>query len=575
MNIEDVVLSIKSGYKLIVIESEEEYRVCDEIYDACKEWADIYTWTPTSRLRKVIKKKAFALDELDDKTGIPIKPITVGDEPLRSSTEVLQYIVTRRDEKFNLWILRNLDISQDSGFMSARILKDYINELGKNIIIIITDNSSVASILSRDYLLLRYSLMNTNENLGWLSSELSKWGKAAESSPTNQVWVNGKEVALKGAYKLKYSKDELGDIAGAFTGLTKQEVCMAFNTSMKKHGRLDSHTIASTKMTVVEKSGLVEWIEPEDMSNVGGLECIKEWMAKRAPVINNPDAAKYGLPYPKGLVLLGLPGAGKSIICKASASLLGLPLVRIDIGKVMQSYVGSSESNMRKVIGIIDSCSPVVAWIDEIDKSMSGVQSSTFSDSGTLSRVFGTFLTWAQERKGMVFIMATCNAMISNGQLLLPPELTRAGRFDSIYYVDQPTTREAAEIFRIHIKKPRMDNPGRDPGRYDIDRLSRIRYTDTKENKQYSYTGAEIEASVIEAMYNAYTEGRDYTTDDISAALSVTIPITFTMKDALSALRNFGKNRFRPASYPEDETKIISSSTGKEVAVKTKQKVEV
>ena len=207
--------------------------------------------------------------------------------------------------------------------------------------------------------------------------------------------------------------------------------------------------------------------------------------------------------------------------------------------------------------------------MDEIDKSLSGTQSSSFTDSGTLSRVFGTLLTWIQENDTTSFLVATCNAVLgSNKQLILPPELQRKGRFDEMFFVDIPSEMESREILKIHIRKPRADNTGRILKEYDINALAKIVYT-AEDGKEYRYTGAEYEAAVLEAMYTGFSESREYNTADVSLALTNMIPQSFTMKETMDKLREFGYEKCRLASTKAKPVarKISKESLKEEVKV--------
>jgi len=250
----------------------------------------------------------------------------------------------------------------------------------------------------------------------------------------------------------------------------------------------------------------------------------------------------------------------KSLCSKAVAGTWGVPLLRMDIGRVMNKWVGGSEANMRAALTIIEALSPCCLWIDEIEKSLSGVQSSSFSDSGTFARVFSTLLTWCQEHTNPVFLVATCNAMIgSNNQLLIPPELHRKGRFDGIFFVGLPTIKESIEIFRIHISKPRADHKGRNPDDFDLEALASIAYKHG--NSRYKYTGAEIEAAWLEAMYSAFYQEREPNTDDVIKALHGTIPISYTMKDTMDRLLEFGTSKCMLASTDTDQVEEDGEAT--------------
>src|SRR5207247_5312332 len=217
-------------------------------------------------------------------------------------------------------------------------------------------------------------------------------------------------------------------------------------------------------------------------------------------------AREFGLPAPKGILLLGVQGCGKSLCCKAVASQWRLPLLRMDVGKIFSGIVGSSEENMRRAIRMAESVAPTVLWLDELEKAFAGVQSSSFSDAGTTSRVFASFITWLQEKAAPVFVVATSNDISQ-----LPPELMRKGRFDEIFFVDLPAEDERDEIFEIHIRKR-----GRDPGQFDLKRLAL---------EAEGFSGAEIEQVVIASLYDAYDDGgRDIVMEDMVRNIRQSIP---------------------------------------------------
>ena len=232
---------------------------------------------------------------------------------------------------------------------------------------------------------------------------------------------------------------------------------------------------------------------------------------------------------PKGLLLVGVQGCGKSLTAKAVASQWKLPLLRFDLGKVFSGLVGSSEENIRKAIKLAESIAPCILWIDEIEKGLSGFASSNFSDAGTAARVFGTFITWLQEKTKPVFVIATANDISQ-----LPPELLRKGRFDEIFFVDLPGSEERKEIFRIHLEKRY-----RSPKHFDLDLLP---------NYSEGFSGAEIEQVIISALYDAFEHGRPLTTHDLVKSLQETVPLSRTMAEHISALREWSKTRARSAS---------------------------
>ena len=244
----------------------------------------------------------------------------------------------------------------------------------------------------------------------------------------------------------------------------------------------------------------------------------------------NEDAKKYGLPEPKGILLLGVQGCGKSLIAKSIASLWRLPLLRLDVGKIFAGIVGSSEENMRKAIATAESVSPAILWLDELEKGFAGTQSSPFSDGGTTSRVFGTFITWLQDKKAACFVVAT-----SNDVSQLPPELMRKGRFDEIFFVDLPAAPERREIFAIHLRKR-----GRDINKFDLDRLAKL---------AAGYSGAEIEQVVVAALFSAYSDGkREVGDEDMVQSMRDSVPLSVTMQEGIQKLRDWAATRARPSS---------------------------
>src|SRR5213075_3107882 len=236
------------------------------------------------------------------------------------------------------------------------------------------------------------------------------------------------------------------------------------------------------------KSGLLEFVNADvDLDTVGGLDSLKRWLSDRSSAFGEP-ARKFGLPPPKGLLLLGVQGCGKSLTAKAIANFWALPLVRLDMGRIFGSYIGSSEENLRRAIRVAESVAPAVLWVDEIEKGLSGSMGAAVTDSGVSARVFGALLTWLQEKTAPVFVVATANRIDA-----LPPELLRKGRFDEIFFIDLPSSEERREIFRIHIARRQ-----RDPSRFDLDLLS---------TTAEGYSGAEIEQAIIAGMYLAFADG--------------------------------------------------------------------
>lgn len=328
--------------------------------------------------------------------------------------------------------------------------------------------------------------------------------------------------------------DEAGreKLLQAALGLTLSEAENVFARILVKHERLGGDLVGEVlaeKQQIIRKSGLLEYCSTaEDFGTVGGLEGLKDWLIKRAAALT-PAARAFGLPAPKGILLLGVQGCGKSLCAKAVANLWQVPLLRFDMGRMFGSYVGSSEDNVRRAITVAESVAPAVLWVDEIDKAFAGSQGSAATDSGTTARVFGTFLTWLSEKTAAVFVVATAND-ISH----LPPELLRKGRFDDIFFVDLPGAAERRAIFAIHIAKR-----GRSAAGFDLDQLAAA---------SPGCSGAEIEEAVISALYEAFAAGQELGIEHILLSLAQTVPLARTMAEQIDQLRRWSVGRARPAS---------------------------
>jgi AAA+ superfamily predicted ATPase len=312
-------------------------------------------------------------------------------------------------------------------------------------------------------------------------------------------------------------------------GLTTTEAENAFALSIIETKSIDHKVVAREKARTLKKNGLIEVVEATtSLDDIGGLGLLKEWLMRQGGTFG-ASAKAYGLPAPKGLLIVGIPGTGKSLTAKATAGAFGQPLLRLDMGRVFGGIVGQSEANLRSVIQTAKAIAPCVLWIDEIEKGFSGSQSSGSTDGGTSSRVFGSFLSWMQEKEKPVFVVATANDVSK-----LPPEFLRKGRFDELFFVDLPDALERAQIWDIVIKRH-----GRKPGDFDTVALSRA---------CEQFTGAEIEADFIDAMHEAYAEGKEPGPKEILEAMTRTIPLANLMDGQISALRHWAKGRAREAA---------------------------
>ena len=349
---------------------------------------------------------------------------------------------------------------------------------------------------------------------------------------------------LKQIYKKVCCDNNIGDgenpdheLIEAALGLTIMEAEKAFSLAYIENKQLtgaEVPLIIREKENVIKKSGYLEYYHPkETMEDVGGLQNLKDWLQKRGRGFDK-GAKDFGLTYPKGILLLGIPGTGKSLTAKAVGNLWHFPLLRLDMGKIFGGIVGESENNIREALKIAEAISPSILWIDEIEKGMSGISSSGSTDGGTTARVLGTFLTWMQEKTKPVFVVATANDISQ-----LPPELLRKGRVDEIFFVDLPTEKEREEIIKIHLKRKKCI-----PNNFNISTLA-------KESKGFS--GAELEEVVKEALFQAYDEEKYIADEHISAAIEKTYPLSCTMYETITEMRKWAECRAVKASKEDPE----------------------
>lgn len=354
-----------------------------------------------------------------------------------------------------------------------------------------------------------------------------------------------------GNLKVNLNPKEKEELVKAAVGLTLQEAENAFARAMVNDGCLNSEDVdivLKEKSQVIKKSDILEYIDSKvKIEDVGGLENLKKWLSKRDKSWLD-SAKKYGLPSPKGVLLTGVPGCGKSLIAKSISSMWHLPLLRFDVSKVFNMYVGNSESNMREAIKMAEAISPCVLWIDEIEKSFSGLGGS--GDSGTTSRIFGTFLSWMQEKTKPVFVVATANNIDS-----LPSEMMRKGRFDEIFFIDLPTFNERKQIFKVHLES-RLTYP-EVRGDFEINDETLKHLSNITEG----FGGSELEQIVVMGLYDAFSEDRSITLNDFENAVKNTVPLSVTQAEQIISIRNWANVRAVAATAQEDRMEYTQTST--------------
>jgi SpoVK/Ycf46/Vps4 family AAA+-type ATPase len=337
-------------------------------------------------------------------------------------------------------------------------------------------------------------------------------------------------IAKTRGVRAELSEHGRAKLAQAALGLTTAQARRAFAKAIVRDEVLDDRDIDAVlaeKKAVIRESQALEFFAPQESpDDIGGLDELKRWLALRERAFTD-EAATYGLPAPKGLALIGIPGTGKSLTAKMIGGLWRLPVLRLDVGALFGSLVGESEERVRRALRLAETVAPCVLWIDEIEKGFAAGD----LDGGTSRRVLGTLLTWMQEKTAPVFVVATANDVGA-----LPPEIIRRGRFDEVFFLDLPTQAERREIIAVHLRKRR-----RDPARFDVRRLA---------SESDGYTGAELEQAIIDAMYSAFAHERDIATEDVITAIARTVPLSKSQREVIERLRAWLRDgRAQSASF--------------------------
>lgn len=503
-NTKEIDVLIRARYPIIYLLSWEEKRVEEAIRQVVRNRdMRLFIWTETMGLRSGTAQVA--------QEG--------PDESTRDPLAALEVIRTFEDPA--LFLLKDFHVFLSPQYQRPstviRKLRDLASELQTSYktIVLLSPVLQLPPELEKEITVIDYDLPHLSD-LGALLDRVLE-------SVRSELGV-----------KIELSEEEREQVLKAALGLTLHEAENVFARSVVEKGKLDLDLIIAEKEQLIRKTGLLEYYHStEGIGDVGGLDILKRWLKARSLAFSQ-KARDFGLPSPKGLLLLGVQGCGKSLTAKVVAALWRLPLLRLDVGRVFSGLVGSSEENMRKAIKIAESVSPAVLWVDEIEKGLAGIESSGVSDAGTTSRVFGTLITWLQEKTAPVFVVATANDIEQ-----LPPELLRKGRFDDIFFVDLPADSDRKAIFEIHLEKR-----NRDPAKFGLDRLAQ---------KSAGFSGAEIEQAIVAALYHAFEQDRELTTQDIMRALQETVPLSVTMKPQIDYLRDWASTRARPASTSAPE----------------------
>ncbi len=334
---------------------------------------------------------------------------------------------------------------------------------------------------------------------------------------------------------VELSAEDARALATATLGLTldqAENIWARIHASGGRFTERDLPQVLAEKARIVRESGFLEFVPPARLDDVGGLQALKAWLTRRRIAFSDQARAQ-GLPYPRGVLLVGVQGCGKSLTAKAVAGLWGQPLLRLDVGGLMEGYVGASEGNLRLALDLADRIAPCVLWVDEIEKAFTGLRSS--NDGGVLTRMFGSMLTWMQEKTTPTFVLATANQIDA-----LPPEFLRKGRFDEIFFVDLPDAAQRADIWRIHLEaRARASGDAALLRRIDLQGLAA---------QSEGYSGAEIAAAVVEGAFDALTAGEPLGAPHVTRALAASPPLSRLHAESLEALRAWAGGRARSAS---------------------------
>jgi SpoVK/Ycf46/Vps4 family AAA+-type ATPase len=500
---QEIEILIRARYPILYVVSAEEVRVQDLIEDiARRRQKKLFEWTATMGL-------------VPAGTSIQVQKVRTASskDPLIALDQVIDQVEPA------IFLFKDLHPFLTKGhFAVVRKLKEIAQHLknSQKTIVLVSPLLEIPVELEKELTLVNFPLPSRQE-LGDLLDRIIQ--DVRQAAPVRiELDDTSRERLLQAALGLTLAEAE-----NAFA-----KVLVTYQSLSGEHVQ----AIFSEKQQIVRKSGLLEYYSAtETMDHVGGLDVLKEWLQKRTLAFTE-EARTFGLPAPKGILLLGVQGCGKSLCAKAVSSLWQLPLLRFDVGRMFGSFVGSSEENIRRAIAVAESVAPAILWVDEIDKAFSGSQGSGVTDAGTSARVFGTFLTWLSEKTAPVFVVTTAND-ISH----LPPELLRKGRLDEIFFVDLPSAKEREQIFTIHLKKR-----DRNPAGFHLGALSEA---------AAHFSGAEIEQAIISALFDVFGSRSELSTKHILQAIRQTVPLSTTMDEQIDRLRHWAEGRARNASTAE------------------------
>ncbi|HRF60564.1 MAG TPA: AAA family ATPase [Fimbriimonadaceae bacterium] len=497
--VRDIEVLVRAKYPILYVCSWEERRVEEAVKQVCdKLKRTLHTWSVTQGMKPAVNR-----------TSGPAKP-----GGLPGELEALAQV--HEAPEYTVFLMRDFHpYLKDSRVI--RLLRDLAGRLRTKAqtLILLSPVMNLPIELEKDVTVLDFPLPGRDDIAKMLDAVIA----SVKDNPSVDV-------------KLSPEDHEL--MVKSAQGLTLDETESAFARSLVEHKKLDIDVILEEKKQIVRKSGLLEYYPATNrLEDVGGHDLLKEWLLKRTKSFTD-KAKEFGIPAPKGILLIGVQGCGKSLVAKAVAAAWNLPMLKLDVGRIFGSLVGQSEENIRRAIKVAESVAPCVLWADELEKGFAGVGGSGVSDSGTTARVFSTFLTWMQEKTKPVFLVATANDVSA-----LPPELLRKGRFDEIFFVDLPDSSERKDIFKIHLKKRK-----RDPEKFKMPELAKV---------TFGFSGAEIEQVVIAGLNTAFDDGRELKQSDLVKEAQASVPLSRMMAEEIDELRMWAQLRARPSAKRTDD----------------------
>ncbi|MBM3246364.1 MAG: AAA family ATPase [Candidatus Omnitrophica bacterium] len=494
---EELNLLIKSKYPVVCFETIDEIYTIRQL-KAIAEQLDLsfYQWSLTDGLRRGDNEGSYY------QTKEPVKMLQMVQDLLRPKED--------EELKPGLFVLKDFEKYLED-VLALRLFKDIVNRIKG------TKNTFV--IVAAEYKLPRDIEADSAHLIGGYPVEDEI--KTVIKETAEELKRTNKKVSLS------LSDEELNKITNALKGLSIQQIRNVINQCLLADNILDINDLSAIetyKKKVFDQEGLLEFYLTEDKNNIAGFDNLKRWLTERKSSFS-PDKTT-SLPVPKGLLLMGVQGCGKSLAVKVIARELNLALYRLDLARLYSKYIGETEQNLRKALMVVEKLCPVCLWIDEIEKGFAA--SGGDIDGGVSQRILGTFLTWMQERKTSCFIAATANDIYR-----LPPEFLRKGRFDEIFFVDLPNPESREQLLRIHLKKRELK-----PEDFDLKKI-----VDAAED----FSGAEIEQAIIAALYRASTEKERISTSHIIEQIKSTKPLSVLKAEGISELRAWAKERTIPA----------------------------